>query len=448
VGAAQRVGAALSWLSRLSWVLGRIPDSERFAQEALATLEPLPACSELAMGYSSVAQLRMLGDDVAGAQLWGRKALELARALGDRGVECHALNNLGTALMLAGRVDDGTAQLERSLNLALDMDDPEHVPRAYANLGSVAVRQRRFADADRYLHLGIAFCTERDLDSSLLYLSAWLARLLAEQGRWDAARQASRDVLRHPRLSPVSRLPALVVTAQVAIRRGEPDAHPALDEALGLAELTGEAQRLMPVVFARAEAAWTIGQSITAELDRIPTPANLGPWDSGELAWWRRRGGKPDVVSGSFAVPFALMLSGRSAAAALAWAEIGCQFWQALALAESESAADVRVGVEALRSMGADATVRALLRDMHAQGKPLPRGPRPSSRANPAGLTARELEVLALLARGLSNAEIAGRLFLSEKTASHHVSAILRKLGEPTRARAAAAAVRLGIGPT
>ena len=239
-----------------------------------------------------------------------------------------------------------------------------------------------------------------------------------------------------------------MVAAQVAIRRGEPGADVALDEALALAELTGEAQRLMPVLFARAEAAWTIGLSITTELDRTATPANLGPWDAGELAWWRKRGGKPDVVSTSLAVPFSLMLSGRSAAAARAWAEIGCPFWQALALAESESAADVRAGVEALRSMGADATVRALLRDMHGQGKPLPRGPRPSSRANPAGLTARELEVLGLLAGGLSNGEIAARLFMSEKTASHHVSAILRKLGEPTRARAAAAAVRLGIGPT
>src|SRR5215467_11867774 len=74
-------------------------------------------------------------------------------------------------------------------------------------------------------------------------------------------------------------------------------------------------------------------------------------------------------------------------------------------------------------------------------------GPRPTSRANPAGLTAREAEVLGLLADGLSYAEVAEALILSEKTVGHHVSAVLRKLGEPTRPRAVATALRLGIIP-
>ena len=72
-------------------------------------------------------------------------------------------------------------------------------------------------------------------------------------------------------------------------------------------------------------------------------------------------------------------------------------------------------------------------------------GPRAATRANPAGLTARQLDVLALLTRGDRNAEIAAKLFLSEKTVDHHVSAILRKLGVRTRGQAAAEAVRLGI---
>jgi len=75
------------------------------------------------------------------------------------------------------------------------------------------------------------------------------------------------------------------------------------------------------------------------------------------------------------------------------------------------------------------------------------RGPRASSRANPSGLTTREAEVLALLAEGLSYAEVAQRLVLSRKTVSHHVSAVLRKLGEPSRTRAVAAAQRRGLLP-
>ncbi len=85
-------------------------------------------------------------------------------------------------------------------------------------------------------------------------------------------------------------------------------------------------------------------------------------------------------------------------------------------------------------------------RSLHQRGiRDLPRGPRPATRHNPASLTAREVEVLALIAQGLTNTEVAGRLFLSRKTVDHHVSAILRKLDVRTRAAASAQAARLGL---
>jgi DNA-binding NarL/FixJ family response regulator len=76
----------------------------------------------------------------------------------------------------------------------------------------------------------------------------------------------------------------------------------------------------------------------------------------------------------------------------------------------------------------------------------LPRRPRQATAANPAGLTARELEVLALLAADLRNAEIAARLHISEKTVDHHVSAILAKLGVRSRREAARVAAERPIG--
>jgi len=77
--------------------------------------------------------------------------------------------------------------------------------------------------------------------------------------------------------------------------------------------------------------------------------------------------------------------------------------------------------------------------------KGVPRGPRPVTAANPAGLTGREMEVLALLVAGLSNADIAARLVVSARTVDHHVAAIFRKLGVPSRGEATAQAVRLGF---
>ena len=79
--------------------------------------------------------------------------------------------------------------------------------------------------------------------------------------------------------------------------------------------------------------------------------------------------------------------------------------------------------------------VRRRLRDQGVTR--LPRRPLPRTRANPAGLTDRQLEVLGLLADGLTNAEIADRLVLSVRTVDHHVAAILAKLGVASRREAA-----------
>jgi DNA-binding NarL/FixJ family response regulator len=139
------------------------------------------------------------------------------------------------------------------------------------------------------------------------------------------------------------------------------------------------------------------------------------------------------------------MLDGAWRPAARAWAALGCPLWEVIALGASPDLADGRRAAETAERLGATAVRDAVLRSRHVQGVPVPRGPRGAVADHPSRLTDRELEVLDLLAGGLTNAEIAQRLYLSEKTVGHHVSAILRKLGEPTRAGAVAAALRREI---
>jgi DNA-binding NarL/FixJ family response regulator len=116
----------------------------------------------------------------------------------------------------------------------------------------------------------------------------------------------------------------------------------------------------------------------------------------------------------------------------------------AICLAQSDDPADRRVAHALLTALSATATLQAAQREWLRRGLPVPRGPRPVN-GDAQGLTAQELEVPELLGEGLRNSEIADRLVLSEKTVAHHVSAVLRKLAVPTRARATSRARQLGI---
>src|SRR5581483_11606117 len=129
------------------------------------------------------------------------------------------------------------------------------------------------------------------------------------------------------------------------------------------------------------------------------------------------------------------------------WAELDAPYEAALVLAGAEPEELLLRALDELASLDARPAATIVGRRLRERGvRGLRRGPRSSSRSNPANLTARELEVLDLLCQSLANTEIADRLVLSRRTVEHHVSAILRKLAVRTRAQAAAEAGRLGLG--
>ena len=401
------------------------------------------------MAYSNMAQLKMLAEESERAVEWGGRAIELAERLGAQEVLIARAQQRRHGRG-EGRRTGRLQKLERSLALALEADLEEHVVRAYTNLSSTAMSERRYEARRSTWSEGIAYATERDLDSWRLYMLGTLAVGALEQGRWDEAAEVAAEVVRSASAAAIHRAPALVVLGVVRARRGDPEIWPVLDEALALVEPIGELQRLAPVAAARAEAALLEGRP---EVVGRETEAAYGlaldrgsGCESGELAWLRRQAGIDEPVPEGIAEPWALMFAGEWSRAAEAWAELGCPYEAALALGESEDDGDLRRALAELQRLGAGpaaAQVSRRLRERGARG--VRRGPRPSTRKNPAGLTDRELEVVALLSEGMTNAEIAGRLFLSEKTVGHHVSAILRKLGARTRGEASAEAARLGI---
>lgn len=451
-GDALKEGDNLRWLSRLHWFKVQKLDSDRYAKQAIACLSALPPGRELAMAYSNCAQLYMLADQGNLAREWGGKAIDLAQRLGDTEILSHAYNNVGTA-RLNGGDPEGRADLERSLELALAADLQEHAARAYTNLGSSMTRGFDVRSALRYLDAGIAYSEEHDLGSWSRYMTAIRALARLHGGDWTAATEDAQAIIAHPTAAPISRIPALVALGLVRARRGDPDSDRLLAAAHGLALPSGEMQRIGLTTAALAEAAWLKGQPETAldDLRAAYAKAEALPeiWFKSELADWLRRCGAPEahgIPTAGLAAPFALQMTGDWRGAAECWAAADCPYQQALALVDAVEEEPLRAALAICERLEAAPLAGLIRRRLRSQGvRGIARGAQERTLRNPNGLTRSELKVLGLVAQGRRNAEIASRLFVSEKTVGHHVSAILAKLDVRSRGEAAAAAGRLGL---
>jgi len=290
---------------------------------------------------------------------------------------------------------------------------------------------------------------EHDLDTSAAFLRGERAVALERTGRWDEAVALGTELLATASVSPLYRVGPLQALGVIRARRGQPGAREYLDEAAAAADGSGEPQWIIPVQLARAEVYWLQGDPHRAaqEAERADdVAAGSDGWECGEIAVWLRRTGSPRPPRGELAGPYRLQVAGESVEASRLWAGLGCPYEVALALHDAGDEAALREALRLFTGLGAAAAAQLTRHKMRQLGiRAIPAGPRTATRADPLGLTRREREVLDLICAGHSNTEIAAKLFLSRRTVDHQVSAVLAKLGAPTRGAAAAHTARLGL---
>jgi DNA-binding CsgD family transcriptional regulator len=452
-GDRRREGATLLQLFLAMWRLCRGQEMAAAIRSALAILEPLGPGVELAMAYRLGAGSRLEEGDWAGAVELARRSQAMAARLDAPAVLSDALNTEGEADFLAG--GEGWAALMRqALDIALAAGLEQQAGRAYANLQALYNAAREFREAERVYAEGVAYADEHDIGTYATCLRGEQASVLERTGRWDEAAALCADVLDRV-ASPVNRLNSLIILGKLRARRAEPGAWDCLDEAIRSADGVGESIWIVAARLARAEAHWLAGDQAAAARDAAlaaDAAAGCDAWERGQIAAWLRRvqpdGPTVPVGSGTgdYAEPYRLQAEGHWEKAVQLWTDLGCRYEAALVRYDSTDETALRAALRAFTELGAPAAAQLTRQKMRGLGiSSVPAGPRGTTQADPLGLTRREREVLDLISAGLTNAEIASRLFISAKTVDHHVSGVLAKLNVPTR-NAAAQAARAGLG--
>ena len=450
IGDRRREGDNVGTLAMTSYMIGRKAEAEQISQSAIAILEALPPGAELARAYRSQCFIRMENRDCAEAVIWGEKAIALAEQFDDLETVARACNYAGCSLLVID-YERGRALMERSLQVGREANLPWAIAGTLANLAQTLVELYQFEEAERYLAEGTAYATEHDDDYHLQEMLTWQALARFHQGHWAEVNETLLKVLPRPNLDLLIHTYALLTLGRLRVRLGEASALAMLDEGLALSIHVG-ALRLEYARAARAELAWLAGEDDRA-IEEARAAYDMAvskehPWVAGELAFWRWRAGDTFTPPKWIAKPFALQIAGDWQGAAAEWERRGCPYEKALALMDGDEAAQL-AALDIFGRLGARPAAEKLKQQMRAQGiHGIPRGPRPTTRENPFGLTAREMEVLSSLVEGLNNNAIAKKLSLSTRTIEHHIASILQKMGVQSRSEAVALALKDNLLPS
>jgi len=425
---------ALLFSSRLSTLLADPVADRDKALRAVALLEPAGPSRVLALAYSALATQDTLRGRFAEAAGWSTRAIEMAAATGSDDVLSRALGYRGVAACLAGD-DRGLADLHEAVEIAQRIGHADYLTVAAQNSAVMLIRAGRVLDAEPFLDLAERVATEHRLTTALYRIAAQQCFVLIWRGRWDRAEARLRGLIEDAVDAGANAVNPLAFLGRLLARRGDPAAAGLIEAATRLAEASGEAQKLAVASAARVECRWLTGDAdgvreTAAGLLRRGVAAGHRLLDAEVLRYLARLGDPVTPFDGCFEA-YAAGIRGDFATAATLWQAAGNPYEQAWELC---AAGDVTAGLDLFDRLGAQAAAAIVRRELRAAGvRSVPRGPRRSTRGNLAGLTDRQLEIVALLRQGASNAEIAQRLYLSRRTVDNHVSALLRRLGIGSR---------------
>ncbi len=443
-----REGDGYRRLSRFHWVVGERNAAQDYAARAIRALSGHPG-PELARALSNLAQLAMLDYDDEAVRAPAEEAMRLAREFGCPDILAHAQNNLAMSLARSDP-ERARALLRESLKTSTTYAFTDDAGRAYINWAFFEKYWLEFERSIEIAEEGRRYCHAHEQDGNAAYLSGTISWNLIHMGRFEPAAEVARkvlsDTLMQGNMSSVFLATVALIWSSLRTT-GEEDqeASAYLDDFISKMD---EVQRLEVYAAIVAERAW-LGQEsadlaiglLTTVLDRVSDVANVPL----VLIWLHKL--DPDrrlPTSPHLLEHVRLQIEGHWREAAEKWGEKGAVFNQALALADGDDDA-CQKAARILEDIGAYGSLKALQRDMRNAGRVAKTSvPRRTTAANPASLTKRQLDVLAALNEGLSNAEIANRLFISSKTVDHHVSAILAKLDVTSRGEAAAKARAAG----
>jgi DNA-binding CsgD family transcriptional regulator/tetratricopeptide (TPR) repeat protein len=434
-------------LANYEWYRANRDAADRHAADAVAVLQAADEPTALGNALALQAYLAMQANDVMKARGLLDQARDVASQSDDWLLDVRTRLLDGICAVMEGQAGGRDSVLD-IVEPAVNRIDEIH-SSGFSNLAYLDVEQRRLPQANAVLDVSLPLTVEFDLPVCHVWQLGTRGRLGLLQGDWEAAANDAAAVLDRPS-APLARTWAHLVRGLVSLRRTG-DAGSDLDDAWDLAMRLGEPLRLMPAAAALVERAW-LSRVPDARVDEavllLRRFDGVGlEWARGDLAVWLQRL-DPGLVTDNLEVspPHRLQLSGHSAQAAKAWEQLDAAYDQAVAQVETGEPDALRQGLGFLDRLRADAVAARLRQDLRDRGVTnVPARPRAATLTNAVGLTAREVEVLALLDEGLSNAELAARLYISPKTADHHVSAILSKLRVTNRRQAARTGRELGI---